>query len=80
MRPFNIEEYLKNPNKKVITRNFHNVRVLCINRKDNYPIVALVDYGSKEELVCYNINGEYFTGSKSSLNLFFAKEKKEGLI
>ncbi len=80
MRPFNIEEYLKNPNKKVITRNFHNVRVLCINRKDNYPIVALVDYGSKEELVCYNINGEYFTGSKSSLNLFFAKEKKEGWI
>ena len=44
MRPFNLEEYLKNPSIKIITRNHCPVRIICTNRLDNHDnnIVALI--------------------------------------
>ena len=31
MKPFNLEEYLKNPNQKVIARDGRNVKILSTN-------------------------------------------------
>ena len=43
MKPFNLEEYLANPTKKVVTRDGKDARIICIDRRDSYfPIVALV--------------------------------------
>ena len=43
MKPFNLEEYLKNPSKKVVTRDGKDARIICTDRRDlNFPIVALV--------------------------------------
>ena len=43
MKPFNLEEYLANPNRKIVTRDGRNVRIICTDRKDSdFPIVALV--------------------------------------
>lgn len=49
MRQFNLEEYLKNPNQKVVTRDGHKVRILCTDRKHEYPILALVDSNLTQE-------------------------------
>ena len=43
MKPFNLEEYLANPTKKVVTRDGRNVRIICTDRKGtDFPIVGLV--------------------------------------
>lgn len=42
MKQFNLEEYLKDPNKKVVTRDGRNVRIICTDRKGTeYSVVAL---------------------------------------
>lgn len=48
MKRFNLEEYLKNPNRKIITRDNHSARVVCTDQKGgNYPVIALVQKGNK---------------------------------
>ena len=48
MKPFNLEEYLKNPDKKVVTRDGRNVRIICTDRRDSvYPIVVLIECSLK---------------------------------
>ena len=79
MKQFNLKEYLKNPSQKVITRDGREVRIICIDYKSDYPIIGLVTIKENKELA-YNFqkNGEYyFTDEESSLDLFFATEKKE---
>ena len=81
MKPFNLEEYLKNPSKKVVTRMGRKVRIICTDREDStYPVVALVkdDNRKLDVLVAYikggipaEYNEEYYT-------LFFVPEKHEG--
>lgn len=86
MKKFNLDEYLKNPQKKVITRNGRNVRIICTNRKnEKYPIVALVavlpdNIGNCEETYHYTTDGEWVKGETHSSDLLFASEKKEGWI
>lgn len=80
MRQFNLEEYLKNPNQKVVTRDGHKVRILCTDRKHEYPILALVDSNSTEEIECYTINGKCYRNTEDDSDLFFASEKKRGWV
>ena len=43
MKQFSLDEYLKNPKRKVVTRDGRNVtRLLCTDAEGDYPIVALV--------------------------------------
>ena len=82
MKQFNLEEYLKDPNKKVVTRDGRNVRIICTDRrKDDYPIVALcsMDNGS-ENCYSYHPNGKMHLNVDSCMDLFFAPEKHEGWI
>ena len=82
MRQFSLEEYLKNPSKKVVTRDGKSVRIRCTDRKDaDYSIVALIDSKGKEEILSYTKNGYfYYDGRKDVNDLFFAPEKHEGWI
>lgn len=83
MKQFNLEEYLANPNRKVITRRGNKVRIVCTNRKnENYPIVALIQdsTGNYEDTHHYTINGKWVNGETNLSDLFFAPEKKEGWI
>ena len=84
MKPFNLEEYLANPNRKIVTRDGRNVRIICTDRKDSdFPIVALVknEYAEGERCMCYTKGGKFYTGSDlSDACLFFAPEKHEGWI
>ena len=82
MKQFNLEEYLKNPNKKVVTRDGRNVRIICTDRKGTeYSVVALCTMSNvSEDCYFYFPNGRMYLSADSCLDLFFAPEKKEGYI
>ena len=42
MKEFNLEEYLKNPSRQVVTRNGREVRIICTDYKSRKPIIGLV--------------------------------------
>ena len=82
MKPFSLEEYLKNPSMKVITRNGRKVRIICTDRRsETYPIVSLIETEYGEETCWHAKNGEYVLhGLESNNDLFFAPEKHEGWV
>ena len=82
MKQFNLEEYLKNPSRKVVTRNGSKVRIICTDKKGDCPIVALITTldGVAEETVTYKENGKFFGDSSYKYDLFFAPEKHEGWV
>ena len=77
MKPFNSEEYLKNPSKKIVTRDGRNVTIHCANCAGPRPVVAEIEGDN------YSLNfdkyGRYYFGI-SDLDLFFVPEKHEGWI
>ena len=82
MKEFNLEEYLKNPNREVVTRDGRKVRIICTDRKGDTPIIALVhsaDDGQEFGYAFYS-NGKYFIDKDDEIDLFFAPEKHEGWI
>ena len=83
MKEFNLTEYLKNPNQKVVTRDGRSVRIVCSDLKQDFPIVALIydEEKQKENIECFFENGKYlFFDVDSPLDLFFAPVKKEGWV
>lgn len=87
MKQFNLEEYLSNPNRKIITRDGRNARIICTDAKVAYgegefPIIALIQKGEKyEELPdAFQKNGSYFQCKTDDKDLFFAPEKHEGWV
>lgn len=80
MKQFNLEEYLKNPNRKIITRVGKSVRIICTDKESLSPIVALVKEGKEEHTYTYLPNGRYSFTTENAYDLFFAPEKKEGWI
>ena len=81
MKQFNLEEYLKNPTKKVITRDGNSVRIVCIDAKGNFPIIALVEMNNGTETVLrLKENGHFYYDTEDSRDLFFAPIKKSGWI
>lgn len=82
MKPFNLEEYLKDPSKKVITRDGREVRIICTNKLDQtYPICALINNGKEEECYSYTVGGKHYAlNIDSNKDLFFSTEKREGWI
>ena len=83
MKRFNLEEYLANPNKKMVTRDGREVeRILCTDAKGPYPIVALVKLydGITDRALMYTKEGMYLDGQTNGKDLFFKSEKHEGWI
>ena len=81
MEQFSLEEYLKNPSKKVVTRDGHSVRIRCTDKKGTiYPVVGLVDMGSREITLHYTRKGENWISKESDKDIFFTPEKHEGWI
>ena len=82
MKPFNLEEYLKNPSRKVETREGKPARIICTDAKsEKYQVVALVTKkDGQESLATFETSGKYCSGYNSHLDLFFAPEKHEGWV
>ena len=84
MKQFNLEEYLKNPSRKVVTGVGKNVRIICTDAKIStfHSIIALVgESNGNESIVTYTNEGRYYSCTPSKTNdLFFAPEKHEGWV
>lgn len=82
MKEFSLEEYLKNPERKVVTRDGRDVRIICTDRKGDTPIIALVhNADDRQEYGCaFYSDGKYFIDKDDEFDLFFAPEKHEGWI
>ena len=78
MRQFNLEEYLKNPLRKVVTRDGRNVKIHCTNFTKAQHIIAQIegnDYSS-----AFHKDGIFVNGFEANCDLFFAPEKHEGWV
>lgn len=77
MKQFSVEEYLKNPSKKVVTRRGKAVKIHCTNHASNRPVIAQVE--GSDYSVSFTENGKAFIGNNviSKDDLFFAPEKHE---
>ena len=83
MKPFNLDEYLKNPSRKVLTRDGRNVRIVCTDKRGrNRPIVALIEeQNNVDEVYTLKKDGSWDISGEESINdLFFAPERHEGWI
>ena len=83
MKPFSLEEYLKNPDREVVTRDGRKVkRILCTDANGPYPIVVLVESydGTAYNALQQTKKGQYFIDGTSNQDIFFAPEKHEGWI
>ena len=59
MKPFNLEEYLANPSRKVVMRNGTPVRIICTDSKFYRPIIALAKKPNGNEKIKYYLkNGK----------------------
>ena len=82
MKQFNLEEYKKNPNRKVITRDGRNVRIVCADVMGAiYSVLAVYKKDpTHESWNSYTADGKLYTEGDTDSDLFFAPEKKEGWI
>ena len=81
MKPFNLKEYIKNPNKKVITRNRRPVKIIYTDKKGMYPVVALIEYNNTyENVVAFTTDGRYSFVETDEKDLFFVPKKHEGWV
>ena len=77
MKQFNLEEYKKNPNRKVITRDGKSVRIVCTDMiGTSYPILVICRVDPTHDgYYSYTLNGKHNLGVDSRLDLFFVPEK-----
>lgn len=77
MIAFSIEKYLANPDRKVITRDGRDVRVLVTDMRGLYPVIAIIlsPKDPDDYIMRYLPNGLAFAGLKHDFDIFF-KEKK----
>ena len=84
MKEFSLEEYLKTPSRKVVTRDGRNVtRFLCTDAKSTFPIVALIEATPGSTMEClrtYTKDGNFFVDQISPNDLFFAPTKHTDYI
>ena len=78
MKQFNLEEYLKNPNKKVVTRDGRSARIICTNYTKAQHIIAQIE--GNDYSISYHKDGIFINGFESNCDLFFAQEKHEGWL
>lgn len=82
MEQFNLKKYLKNPNRKIVTRDGRSVRIVCTDMiGTSYPVIAVYKVDpTHESCKSYTTDGKPYTEGDADCDLFFAPEKKEGWI
>ena len=83
MKQFNLAEYLKNPERKVVTRGGYPATIVSTTfHQENYPVVAEVCFSSydKKQSYSFTANGLFLDSSEDSRDLFFAPVKHEGWV
>ena len=83
MKQFNLEEYLANPSRKIVTREGKPAKILYTDARGEYPVIALIEHYQETFDIAFSFtkDGKWCTdGTNSNKDLFFAPEKHEGWI
>ena len=80
MKKFNLQEFQKDPSRKVVTRDGRPVRIICTDAKGKYPVIGLALNKEAEVPENYTENGDYLTNDRCEDDIFFADEKKDGWV
>ena len=83
MKEFNLEEYLKKPSQKIVTRDGREVRIICTDFKSDKPIIALIKEDEDDENAFnFKENGRWHLpeNEESLKDLFFVPIKREGWV
>ena len=83
MKQFNLEEYLKNPSRKVVTRKGYPATIISTTfHQEDYPVIAEVCFSSydKKQSYSFTANGSFLNLAEDPRDLFFAPEKHEGWV
>lgn len=80
MEQFSLSEYLKNPDRKIVTRDRRSARIICTDRVGRWPIIALISDNGGEIICSFTADGKKYAQEMEKVDLFFAPEKKEGWI
>lgn len=79
LKPFNLEA--AKAGKPVCTRDGRKARIICFDRKTNYPIIALIeDENGKESIENYFSNGRTLIKAECCVDLMMLPEKRSGWI
>ena len=78
MKQFDLQEYLKHPSQKVVTRDGRNVRIICTNYDSLSPIIAEIEGDNVSH--SFRTDGRYYGEGDSPKDLFFAPIKEEGWV
>lgn len=78
LKLFNIQKAREG--KPVCTRDGHKVRIICFDKADERPIVALISDNGSEFVYEYLINGKCYESRDDSNDLMMLPEKKEGWV
>ena len=78
MKPFNLDEYLKNHNRKIVTRDERKVTIYCTNLGKSQPIVAQIE--GAEFSQTFTKDGKFSFWQDTQDDLFFVTEKHEGWV
>lgn len=81
MKPFNLQEFLANPSRKLATRDGRPARIICTDANDENTIIALVTaFNNSEVIYSYTKDGLISSCGECNLDLLFANEMREGWI
>ena len=80
MKPFDLDEYLKNPSREVVTRDGQSVKIHCTNFDSISDQLIVAEIEGSGYSTTFFKNGKFFKSEETPLDLFFATEKREGWI
>ena len=85
MKQFSLDEFKKNPSRKIVTRDGRTVRIICTDFQSDKPIIGLVKDKEENKERAYNFSEDGKQSStedvvESNLDLFFVPIKKEGWV
>lgn len=79
MKQFDLDEYLANPSRKVVTRGGRDVRIICTDFDNpNFPVIGEVK--GREWPCNFTTKGVFNRYEVGDSDLFFAPEKHEGWV
>lgn len=79
LKPFDLEA--AKAGKPICTRDGRKARIICFDRKDNTPIVALIEHVDGIEILqCYHNDGKCFHYETSNNDLMMLSEKRKGWV
>ena len=81
MKKFSLEEYLKNPDRKVVTKSGDEVTIIYTKANKEWPVVALINSSIDTGFVWqFSADGESMPDNDGSVyygGIFFADEEEE---